>query len=327
MPGQRRAPFFSILVTAYNRPQPAARCVRSCLGQAFEDFEVVVVDDGSTDATVSTLQAFDDPRLRVVRHDRNRGISPARATAVEHARGEWFVIVDSDDELVPHALSRFRVLIEDRPEGVSIIRSRLRLDNGSINPEIMPHSQVTGYRERLLWLEAVISAGVGSDAGHCLHRSVFEEANFFADRRGAMEGLWELDAARRAKSLWVSDILGLVHNDADNSYTRDADVSRLRASLQLEAPDMLWMFETMIERHGPELARLAPTLRWGLDQGAALQAFMIGDRRTGIRHTKAAIRRGGGVPRTWGNLVFGLVGPRALAYAKLIGRRTGASRR
>ena len=96
-----RRPFFSVLITAFNRQHEIERCVRSCIRQTFDDFEIVVVDDASTDATAGVLAAIDEPRLRVVTHERNRGISPARATTVAHARGEWLVMVDSDWELFP----------------------------------------------------------------------------------------------------------------------------------------------------------------------------------------------------------------------------------
>jgi glycosyltransferase involved in cell wall biosynthesis len=320
-------PFFSVLVSAYNRAREAERCVRSCIAQTFEDLEIVLVDDGSTDATVPALEALAEPRLRIVRHQQNRGISAARATAVEQARGQWYVILDSDWELLPHSLARLRELVDGRPEGVRIIRSRLRWDDGRIEPEIMPATPVTGYVERIEWLEAVIRAGAGSDAGHCMHRSVFGTTSFYADRRGAMEGLWELDLARRERSLWVEEVLGLEHVDAENSYTRDADPSRMISGMLREAPDMLWMFETMISAHGDELARRAPSCRRGLDQGAAAQAFLSGDRARGVRHTVAAVRAGGGDPRTLATLALGLLGPRALARAKLTGRRSRAPAR
>ena len=117
-------PFFSVLITAYNRRDQIERCVRSCTQQTFEDFEIVVVDDASTDGTARVVIAIDEPRLRVVTHDRNRGISPARATAVAHAQGQWLVMVDSDWELFPHSLARLRALIDELPPGVRIIRSR-----------------------------------------------------------------------------------------------------------------------------------------------------------------------------------------------------------
>jgi glycosyltransferase involved in cell wall biosynthesis len=318
-------PFFSMLVTTYNRAQQVERCVRSCGQQTFQDFEIVVVDDASTDRTAQVLATLDEPRLRAVRHEQNRGISPARATAVRQARGNWFVIVDSDWELFPHTLARLRTLIDALPPGVRTIRSRLQMDDGSICPPIMP-TGITDYRERLRWMEAVSAEGTPSDTGHCIHRSVFEKNNYF-ERRGGVEVLWELNLARRESTLWVPDILGREHTDAPNSHSRDASASRLISRVLGDAPDGLWMTETLLAEHGAELARYAPRGRRWVEERAALYAFLAGDRRAGIRHTRAAIRTGPVGWKLWATLVIGMLGPRALAYAKLAGRQWRAAAR
>jgi glycosyltransferase involved in cell wall biosynthesis len=325
------SPFFSVLVTAYNRADHAERCVRSCMQQTYEDFEIVVVDDGSTDGTAAALADLGEPRLRVVRHKENRGISPARATAVEHARGDWLVMLDSDWTLLPHSLDRLHTLIERLPQGIRIIRSRLRSDDGHIDPGVWPASSgevaITDYHGRLLWLEAVAVANASSDAGHCMHRSVFETTKYFTDRRGAMETLWELNLARRESSLWAPDILGLQHTDASDSHTRGADASRLIPRLLAEAPDGLWMAETMLAEHGAELARHAPHYRRWLLENAAVHAFLARDRIAGIRHTWAAVRAGSVDAHVWATLVLGIAGPKPLAYAKLARRRGRAGLR
>jgi hypothetical protein len=319
-------PFFSVLVTTYNRAQEVERCVRSCIAQTFGDFEVVVVDDCSTDDTLAVLAAIGDSRVRVVRHDHNRGISPARATSVENALGEWLVIIDSDWGLFAHTLSRLRELIETLPPGVRIIRSRLELDDGSVDPVFMPATSITGYHERLLWLDEAFRDLSGTDAGHCMHRSVFESTNFF-DRRGALEGLWELDLARRERSLWVPDVLGRQYADAANSYTRDASARRLIGRLLAEAPDMLWMLETVLAEHGAALARYAPNLFRTLRGEAASEAFLAGRRRDGVRHARIALRSDPANPKLWMALGLGLLGPRALAYSKLANRQMLQTRR
>jgi hypothetical protein len=313
-------PFFSVLISAYNRAGELERCIRSVLEQTFSDFEIVVVDDGSTDATPSVLAAMAEPRLRVVHHDRNRGISPARATAVSHARGEWFVILDSDWELFPDSLARLRSLVDARPAAVRILRSRLLADDGSTQPGIVP-SGVTGYRERLRWMEEVTTRGVSADAGHCIHRSVFESTNYYEDRRGGMELLWETELARSETSLWVSDILGKQHTDAVNSHSRDARARRLIPRLLREAPDALWMAETMLAKHGDELGRDAPHVRRSLLDRAAMEAFLSGDRRAGLRHAATAFRAGAARPRLLSTVGLGLLGPKTLAYAKVARRR------
>src|SRR5882724_9626077 len=118
-------PTFSIVITTYNRARIVRRCIDSCLAQPFEDFEIVVVDDGSSDGTAAILaESYDDPRLRVIAHETNRGINPSRHTGATNAQGEWVVVIDSDDELLPGALERLRELIAELPEGVRVLRSR-----------------------------------------------------------------------------------------------------------------------------------------------------------------------------------------------------------
>ena len=320
-----RHPFFSVLITAFNRQNQIERCVRSCIHQTFDDFEIVVVDDASTDATAAMLAAIEEPRLRVVTHERNRGISPARATTVANARGEWLVMVDSDWELFPQCLARLRALIDGLPPGVRIIRSRLRWDDGSISPAVMPAEPVTDYRGRLRWLETVAAQKGSSDAGQCMRRSVFESTSYFSDRRGAVEPLWELDLARREPSLWVADVLGAQHVDAVNSHTRDAS-ARLIPRLLEEAPDVRWMAATMLHEHGADLARYAPHYRGWVLNSAALESFLAGDRRGGVRYARSAARAGAGDPKLLATVALGLLGPRALARSKVAGRRWRSGR-
>jgi glycosyltransferase involved in cell wall biosynthesis len=309
-------PFFSIVVPTYNRDQIVRRCVDSVLGQSFEDFELIVVDDHSSDGTLAALERYDDPRLRVVGHERNRGITPARNTGVLNSTGTWVVIVDSDWELLPGALERMREIALGLPEGVRIVRSRLVWDDGRVTPEFTP-SEPIGYEGRISWAE---SEG-GNDATHCMHRSVFEATPLFADRRGAMETLYELELASREKTLYVEDVLGHEHTDAPNSWLRSAAASELVPRLFSDAPDMLWMAETALNRHGSALRRHGPGQYTTLLRVASVQAFLLGKRRTGMRYAFAALRRRPLEPQAWVTLGLGLIGPRAVAHGTLALRR------
>jgi hypothetical protein len=224
--------------------------------------------------------------------------------------------MDSDWELVPDALARLRMLIDGLPAGVRIIRSRLRWDDGRISPTIMP-TGVTRYQERLRWTDAfAVTKGCSSDAGHCMHRSVFDTTNYFSDRRGGMEALWELDLARREPSLWVTDILGLEHSDAPNSHSRGTSRGLARRLLH-EAPDSLWMTETLLAEHADGLTRDAPHFRLSLMQRAARDAFLAGHRVKGIRHTWDAVRSGGPSFKMGAIFLLGMLGPRALAHGNI----------
>lgn len=95
----------SIIMSAYNRAATLPRAVRSVLSQTHGDWELIIVDDGSTDATPTVLAGLVDPRIRVYSHPQNRGVTAAKNTGLDHIGGEWFTTLDSDDEITPDALA------------------------------------------------------------------------------------------------------------------------------------------------------------------------------------------------------------------------------
>lgn len=110
-----RAPRVSVIITAYNRERMIGEAVASVLGQTMPDFEVVVVDDGSTDRTAEMVSAIRDPRLRLVAHDHNRGIPSARNTGLEVATGRYIAWLDSDDLARPARLEVQAAYLDANP--------------------------------------------------------------------------------------------------------------------------------------------------------------------------------------------------------------------
>jgi len=97
-------PTVSVILPFFNRAGTLPRCVESVRAQSLTDWEAIAVDDGSSDGSVEVLANFADGRVRVLRHEQNRGAGPARDTAIRAARGEYLAFLDSDDEWLPGKL-------------------------------------------------------------------------------------------------------------------------------------------------------------------------------------------------------------------------------
>lgn len=96
-------PFFSIIIPAYNLENYIAAALQSVLVQTFQDFEIIIVDDGSSDETVSIIQSFHDPRIRLVSQV-NSGVSRARNAGMKKAVGAYIAFLDGDDYWYPEHL-------------------------------------------------------------------------------------------------------------------------------------------------------------------------------------------------------------------------------
>ena len=121
--GERADPTVSIILPTYQRAALLERAIDSVFRQTYADFELLIVDDGSTDHTGEVVQGLRDPRLRVLRHDVNRGAAAARNLGIRHARASFLAFQDSDDEWLPQKLERHMRAFASCGSGVGVVYS------------------------------------------------------------------------------------------------------------------------------------------------------------------------------------------------------------
>lgn len=119
--GKSTAPAVSVVIPAYNRAHCVAAAVKSVFAQTFKDFEIIAVDDGSSDGTGEVLERFGST-IRLIRQD-NHGVSSARNTGVRAARGKWIAFLDSDDQWHADKLERQIAALEKYEGKVCFTRS------------------------------------------------------------------------------------------------------------------------------------------------------------------------------------------------------------
>ena len=128
------SPIFSVIIPTYNRESVIERAVQSVFSQTLNDFEIIIVDDGSVDETRSILSAITDKRVRSIFQE-NGGAPKARNKGIDEARGRYAAFLDSDDEFLPDHLANalpvleqgtkyctYTQIITDRGNGVTFLK-------------------------------------------------------------------------------------------------------------------------------------------------------------------------------------------------------------
>ena len=101
-----KKPLVSIMMPAYNAGKYIGRAIESVLAQTYENWELIIVDDCSTDNTYEIAASYKDPRIRILRHEQNMGVGPSRNDALSASTGQWVAVIDADDEWLPERLER-----------------------------------------------------------------------------------------------------------------------------------------------------------------------------------------------------------------------------
>ncbi len=142
-----KKPFFSVVIPLYNKQNYVKETINSVLEQSFQDFEIVVVDDGSTDNSVNAVQGIEDSRIRIIRQ-KNAGVSVARNTGIKEARAGYIAFLDADDIWLPAFLQTIYELIQKYPKaGLYATARKLRKENGEevgINIKSLPSKEYQG---------------------------------------------------------------------------------------------------------------------------------------------------------------------------------------
>lgn len=136
----------SVITTVFNAESSIGATVASILDQDYEDFEYIVVDDGSTDGTLDILAEIDDPRIRVVQLKDRRGRARALNVAVTESANPLLVNIDADDAAFPDRISTQVAMMEDDPELGLVGGAYLTLDEAGVAWAVRPpttHDEIT----------------------------------------------------------------------------------------------------------------------------------------------------------------------------------------
>lgn len=106
---------FSVIIPLYNKEHFISRAIKSVLFQSFHEFEMIIIDDGSTDKSVTEAEKFEDTRIRIVRQQ-NAGVSAARNRGIQEAKYDFIAFLDADDEWLPDYLMTIHSLINKYPK-------------------------------------------------------------------------------------------------------------------------------------------------------------------------------------------------------------------
>jgi glycosyltransferase involved in cell wall biosynthesis len=111
-----QTPKVSVVIPNYNREVYVREAIDSILAQSFTDYELLVIDDGSSDGSCAAVMAYDDARIRLIRNGRNLGIAATRNAAVGLARGEYLAFLDSDDRARDDRLAKQTAFLDHHPD-------------------------------------------------------------------------------------------------------------------------------------------------------------------------------------------------------------------
>lgn len=121
--------FFSVVIPVYNKSEYIGTTIKSVLNQEFDDFELVIVNDGSTDNSIEQIHQFKDDRIKII-HQKNQGAAAARNKGIKFSNSNLIVFLDADDVWLPNHLKELKKLYIDFPDcGMYCNRYKIQISN------------------------------------------------------------------------------------------------------------------------------------------------------------------------------------------------------
>lgn len=194
-------PRVSVVIPVYGVEQFVEAAVRSVLAQSFEDFEVIIVNDKSPDRSLEICQSIDDPRIRIVTHQENRGLAGARNTGIRVSKGQIIALLDSDDIWEQTKLQAHVDHLDANPlVGVSFSRSAFIDEQGAhLNTYQMPKLR------NITVAHLMCRNPVGNGSAPVIRKDVFTQIATMENIHGVREPHYFDDSFRQSEDIecWI----------------------------------------------------------------------------------------------------------------------------
>jgi glycosyltransferase involved in cell wall biosynthesis len=172
--------FFSVIIPLYNKENFIEKTMQSILNQTFQDFEIIVVNDGSTDGSLLALSKINSEKIRIIKHSKNKGLSAARNTGIQNANTNYIAFLDADDLWKSSYLEKIFSLIKNFPEAKLFATSYQEIYNNNIS--ITPALNLKNFNNDgivLDFFESNLSQPIYCCCSLCVEKSVFQTIGLY----------------------------------------------------------------------------------------------------------------------------------------------------
>lgn len=198
----------SIILPTYNRANLLKRAVKSVLTQTYQNFELIIVDDGSTDDTFEAVDQFHDARIRYIRCDQNRGAAGARNQGIQKAKYSYIAFQDSDDVWKPEKLAKQIEMLKQAPDDTGIVYCEFYYHGINHTEGICPDREILLEQKQGHIFPELLTGNMIGMPTVLVKKECFLQAGVFHEGLVCLEDYeWILRIARQYRILFVPECL------------------------------------------------------------------------------------------------------------------------
>ena len=173
-------PFFTVIIPLYNKENYVENTLKSILNQTFTDYEVLVVNDCSTDESVEIIKPYLSESIKLLEHSANKGLSASRNTGIKKAEANYITFLDADDLWKPTFLETIYQLIKDFPEAKIFGANYEEVySNKIVSPTNFSNVIESKGSQIIDFFKYNLGQGIYNHGSVCFHKSVYEKAGFY----------------------------------------------------------------------------------------------------------------------------------------------------
>lgn len=176
-------PFFSVIIPLYNKENYVENALKSILNQTFTDYEIIIVNDCSTDKSFVKIESYLSEKITLIHHEKNQGLSATRNTGIKNAKANYVTYLDADDLWKPTFLETIHRLITNFPEAKVYGTNYEEIYGDKILKPFNNSDTLADNFEGIIdFFKINIKQGIYNHGSVCFHKAVFEKVGYYDEK-------------------------------------------------------------------------------------------------------------------------------------------------
>ena len=221
-------PFFTVIIPLYNKEMYIENAIKSILNQTFTDFELLIINDCSTDKSIEIASKFAFEKVQIIHHEKNSGLAATRNTGIKKATSNYVTFLDADDLWKPHFLEKIFHLIQNFPDARIFGTNYEEIWGKTIkNPHNNSDSLPKHFLGYVNFFQINLKQGIYNHGSVCFHKEVYEKVGFYNEKIQLSQDLdFNIRANYNYKLAFDNSVQMSYFMQTDNQLTRSSIVNK-----------------------------------------------------------------------------------------------------